>query len=418
MTSTTPPKRPFGRILIVGTGPSGLILAILLAQHGIRSLVLEAWPHLDTRLRATQYGVPATRIFRRAGILEDIRAQSIGSAAFGSICWRRVADQKKLVTLDLSCVADHPDRMTIIPLGDLVQIMYRHCVERYSGLINVKFEHRVVDVRQDSGKAWVNAEVGKEKTRQCFEADYVIGCDGARSTVRKSLFGSHWPGVTFEQQIIVQNIWYDGFEKHGWTGGNYMVDPDTWGLIARRGLGGLWRITYGDDGGLSDDEYLARRPKRLEKMLPGNPTPEQYRIEATNIYKMHNRCVEKMRVGRVLLAADAAHVNNPWGGYGCMSAVLDAGGLADCLIGYYEGRADEDILDTYAEVRREKFIKYVDSRSTRNLERVSKSDPWTVLETDKFFAILRGLEGNKQKTREFMLVSANRRDHDWIANDN
>lgn len=117
-------------------------------------------------------------------------------------------DHQKLVTIDMSSVADHPDRMTVIPLGDLVTIMYRHCVERYAGLVEVKFEHRAVGVAQDEERrvAWVDAEVGAEKRKERFEADYVIGCDGASSAVRKSLFGHEWPGETFDQKIIVQNV--------------------------------------------------------------------------------------------------------------------------------------------------------------------------------------------------------------------
>jgi 2-polyprenyl-6-methoxyphenol hydroxylase-like FAD-dependent oxidoreductase len=346
--------------------------------------------------------VPATRVFRRAGLLADIRAASIPS--FPSICWRRAADHARLVTLDMACVADHEDRMTIMPLGELVGVMHAHCL-RHPGLVDVRFEHRVVGVGQGGAQAWVDVEVGQDGRRERFEADYVVGCDGGTSAVRKALFGRSWPGRTFEQQILVQNVWYDGFEKHGWAGGNYIVDHDVWGLIARRGKGGLWRVTYGDVGGLSDEEYLARRPERLERMLPGNPKPEEYEIKNTNIYKMHNRCAESFRVGRVLLAGDAAHVCNPWGGYGCMSAVLDAGGLAECFIGLYEGLAGDEILDKYAEVRREKFLKYIDERSTKNLNRISNTDPQTVADTDKFFGILRGLEGDPEATKAFLLVS-------------
>lgn len=93
------------KILIVGAGPSGLLLALLLAQRNIPSIVLEGYDYLDTRLKATQYGVPATRVFRRAGILEDIRAASIGS--FPTIKWRRVSDKKVLTGIDMSCVKDH-----------------------------------------------------------------------------------------------------------------------------------------------------------------------------------------------------------------------------------------------------------------------------------------------------------------------
>lgn len=192
------------KILIVGAGPSGLLLALLLAQRNIPSVVLEGYEQLDTRLRATQYGVPATRIFRRAGILEDIRAASIGS--FPTITWRRVSDKSVLTGIDMSCVKDHPDRMTILQLGEIIKIMYKHCLERGKGLIEIKFKHRVTSVGQDGGRAWADVEVGEEKENIRFEADYVIGCDGATSAVRRSLFGREWPGQTFDYQFIVQNV--------------------------------------------------------------------------------------------------------------------------------------------------------------------------------------------------------------------
>ena len=301
--------------------------------------------------------------------------------------------------------------MTVLQLGQIIQIMYRHCVENYKDLIELRFEHRVTGTGQDEQrkKAWVDVEIGNDtsnKRQERIEADYVVGCDGAASAVRRSLFGRNWPGQTFDCKFIVQNVYYDGFEKHGWDGGNYMIDRDHWGLIARRGHGGLWRVTYGDnEPGLSDEEYLKRREWHFREMLPGRPEPGDYRIEQTNMYAIHNRCVESFKVGRILLAADAAHVCNPMGGYGCMSACLDVGGLADCLIGYYEGKAGEEILETYARVRREIFLRYIDARSIKNLKRVAESDPWTVLETDKFFGILTELNEDKEKLKEFLLVS-------------
>lgn len=294
-------------------------------------------------------------------------------------------------------------------LGQMIQIIYRHCLERGKGLIDVRFNHRVVDCGQDGEKAWVDVDVGEEgqeKRRERFEGDYVVGCDGASSAVRKSLFGHEWSGQTFACKLIVQNVYYDGFDKHGWDGGNYQVSPEHWGLIARRGKDGrLWRVTYGDIPGLTDEEYVQRRPWHMEAMLPGHPKPGEYQIEQTNIYDIHNRCVEKMKVGRILLCGDSAHVNNPMGGYGCMNAVLDTGGLADCFIGLYEGKAEESILDLYAEKRREIFINYVDRRSILNLNRVSKSDPWTVLDTDKFFGILKDLDKDVEARKAFLLVS-------------
>lgn len=91
---------------------------------------------------------------------------------------------------------------------------------------------------------------------------------------------------------------------------------------------------------------------------------------------------------------------------GCMTACLDVGGLADCLIGHYEGKAGEEFLETYAKVRRDIFLRYVDARSIKNLERVRSSDPWTVKETDKFFGIIQDLNAKgKDALKEFLLVS-------------
>ena len=85
--------------------------------------MLEAYPYLDTRLRATQYGVPATRIFRRAGILDDIRKASIES--FPEIVWRRTQDHEVLARVDLSVVRGEEDRMTVLQLGEIIRILFR-----------------------------------------------------------------------------------------------------------------------------------------------------------------------------------------------------------------------------------------------------------------------------------------------------
>jgi 2-polyprenyl-6-methoxyphenol hydroxylase-like FAD-dependent oxidoreductase len=201
----TPKSHPFQKVLIVGAGPAGLLLALLLAQHNIPVLVLEAWSGLDSRLRATQYGTPASRIFRKAGILDDIRAVSIPD--FKGIYWRTVRTEKKLASVDLSLTRDDPDRITVLPLSEILEILYRHS---QNWNVEVKFEHKVVSVRQDKSKVWVEVEVGQENgadaRKETFEADYVIGCDGATSRVRQELFGRDWPGVTWDCALLVQNV--------------------------------------------------------------------------------------------------------------------------------------------------------------------------------------------------------------------
>jgi 2-polyprenyl-6-methoxyphenol hydroxylase-like FAD-dependent oxidoreductase len=126
-------------------------------------------------------------------------------------------------------------------------------------------------------------------------------------------------------------------------------------------------------------------PKRYATLLPGNPKPEDFTLVDFSFYSQHQRCAEKLRVGRVLLAADAAHLCNPWGGMGLTGGFADVAGLAECLEGIYAGKADESILDKYDEVRRNIFHQVISPISTANYLRVeSDPDKVNILEEDPF----------------------------------
>jgi hypothetical protein len=91
----------------------------------------------------------------------------------------------------------------------------------------------------------------------------------------------------------------------------WVVDPENWYVIARIDNQGLWRIVYGEDPAFSVEEVKQRLPERFRQTLPGHPDPDQYQVTNVTPYVCHQRCAEKMRVGRILLAGDAAHLNNP-----------------------------------------------------------------------------------------------------------
>ena len=82
-------------------------------------------------------------------------------------------------------------------------------------------------------------------------------------------------------------------------------------MAARITTDGLWRVTYGDKWGLSNEEYTQRQPKRFEEILPGKPKPDEYKLVGASPYKLHQRCAPSFRQGRFLLVADAAHLCNP-----------------------------------------------------------------------------------------------------------
>src|SRR5271170_5025260 len=131
---------------------------------------------------------------------------------------------------------------------------------------------------------------------------------------------------------------------------------------------------------------------KYEQMLPGNPKPGDYKLTNISPYKVHQRCAEKFRVGRFLLAADAAHLCNPFGGMGLTGGMVDAGNLADCLIGLAEGIADDSILDKYDEIRRAMWHNIINPVSTDNILRMHSQDPNEVMEKDEFLITLANAE--------------------------
>lgn len=104
---------------------------------------------------------------------------------------------------------------------------------------------------------------------------------------------------------------YYNFESFGSHDSNFIIDPEHWYMAAKIIKDGMWRVTYGEDTGLTADEVIARQPQRFKEMLLGNPDTSQYNPINISPYRVHQRLAEKMRVGRFVLKADAAHLCNP-----------------------------------------------------------------------------------------------------------
>ena len=308
--------------------------------------------------------------------------------------------------------------MTVMPLNLLLEIILKHIATHPN--ITLLFNHKVTSLTQTPDSAILVVEVSRPNDivhTQTFSADYILACDGSSSTLRSLIFGPHhWPGMTWPETLAVQNVHYAGFAAHGWTGAHYLISPEHPGLVAERGKGGLWRITlietHPDAHTLQHDPeaWAARRAEHFRAIFPGHPEPGDYTVEETDWYKAHNRSVARMRAGRVLFAGDAAHTCNPAGGYGAMAGILDASGLADCLVGLYRGWCGEEILDVYSRVRMDKFREYVDRRSALNYRRLTEADADRVLEEegrggDRLLRLLKGLEDRPEEARTFLLVS-------------
>lgn len=369
-------------VIVVGAGPVGLLTTLRLAQAGIKTTCLEALQAVDDSPRAMAYHPVATKELDRAGVLYDVRKR--GSSGRG-VCWRQTRTGEVIAGLERSVTKDFPYENLVIGQHELAAIILEH-LARYP-CAEVLFGRKVTAIDQSSGqdvKATVtNAETDEETS---LSATYLVAADGGRSTIRR-LLGISFDGFTYPEQLVSTNVYFP-FDDYGWMDGNFCLDPEHWVLIARINDKGLWRVSYGELDGLGHEELRERLPWKFSELFPG-PKPPQYKLEQFSPYRLNQRCAEMFRDGRVMLAGDAAHLCNPFGGLGLTGGLLDAAAVSDALIGIHEGKASDSILDRYAEVRRNIFVETVNPQSQANKQRLHDGDPATIGERDPFLKMLR-----------------------------
>lgn len=129
-----------------------------------------------------------------------------------------------------------------------------------------------------------------------------------------------------------------------------MIDSTNWAIVAKISNDGLWRVAYGVKPGMTKNQIMAELPERFKNFLPG--PGEGYSVKQANSYRPHQRCAARFRKVRVILVGDAAHLNNPIGGLGLTTGILDAGPLARALTAVISGKAPESLLDKWDELRR------------------------------------------------------------------
>jgi 2-polyprenyl-6-methoxyphenol hydroxylase-like FAD-dependent oxidoreductase len=164
--------------------------------------IIEASDHLDQQPRAAHYGPPAIPEFSRAGILAELRSRGL---TLNTLEWRSPKDHSRITGFDLRVISDVNGmdlRTSCLVLQDLDQLMLDLFLENGG---TISWEHKVVNVVQDKHTAWAEVELPSGEKKK-IEADYIVGCDGANSTVRKSLFGNDFPGFTWDAQIIATNV--------------------------------------------------------------------------------------------------------------------------------------------------------------------------------------------------------------------
>ncbi len=344
-------------ILVAGAGPVGLTAALVLARRGHAVTVLEAGPDLATESRASTFHPPSLEMLADLDVLEPLLAMGITSTTFQY----RDRSGGVIADLDLSVLADdtaYPFRVQC-EQSRLTPIL-REALLGHEGC-TIMYDARVTDVEQTATGVRVTAG-------SVHEGDWLVGADGASSMVRKSL-GLAFEGLTYPERFLVVSTREDLEQLlPGIAAVNYVFDPDEWLVLLK--TPDHWRILFPTDPDSPDEVETARVHERLGGVVD---LGRDWDVLHTSLYNVHQRVASSFRVDRVLLAGDAAHVNNPLGGMGMNSGLHDAVALAGALADLLEG--GPDLLDDVAARRRWVATDYVKTQTHGNWEQIRERDP-------------------------------------------
>ena len=339
------PLPPHVPVLIAGGGPVGLTLAALLSRHGIPSLVIEADEGYCTGSRAICMSRRSQEILGWVGAdrpLVDKGLSWVGGRSY----WQGTE------VLHFEMPSELTQRFA--PMVNIqqfhVEAFAHQAAQACGNLADVRWQSRVSAVQPRADGVMI--EVHTPYGIQTVQADYLVACDGGRSTVREQL-GLQLQGTQYDGKYVIVDIvqktrrpverlaWFDPPSNPGST------------LLMHRQPGDVWRIDYQ----IRDDEDPAEAVKpenvlpRVQSHLTMIGEHEPWEPLWISIYNAKCLTLDQYRHGRVLFAGDAAHLVPIFGVRGLNSGLDDAGNLAWKLARVIDGRSPDSLLDSYSTER-------------------------------------------------------------------
>jgi 2-polyprenyl-6-methoxyphenol hydroxylase-like FAD-dependent oxidoreductase len=387
------------RILIAGGGPVGLLCAWLLGRRGLPVRLFDDndGPQDDPRAATTH---PATLdLLEDDGLAADMARVGLVSPIFQF--WDRPSGER-VAEFDHAILAGDTRHPFVVQCEQFKTANL--ILERVRKLPNVEvlYGHAVTDVAQSAD--FVSVAVRNANGASSHTGAYLIGADGGRSVVRKQS-AIAFDGFTWPERFIVLTTPYDFEAERGYCYRSYFADPEAWCncfKVSADGPPGLWRTVFPTDPNVAEADLMsdAGVQARLQAFFPA---PAPYEVVHRNLYVTHQRVAATFRKGRVLLAGDAAHVNNPIGGMGLNGGIQDGVNLADKLARVVLDQEPQRLLDLYDRQRRTVAVEFVQEQSIANKKRLEARDPETRRQN---LDELRAIAADPARARQFLLRSA------------
>ena len=347
------------QVAIIGAGPVGCVAAYYLAQHGIDVVLAEAGPDCAQDLRASTFHSPTLEMLDTLGITEALIEKGLKAPIYH---WRE-RRTGETYAFDLAEIAD----ATKFPFRVQCEQYHlaRMLAEKLENSANatVLFNHRMLNyVEQADGIA---IQLESPTAVEHVKAQYLIGADGANSVVRK-LIGVEFDGFTYPEKFLCLTT-HEPLEQHlaNLALVNYVSDSKEWAVLLR--VPSLWRVLVPANPDSNDADLLSDAKKQsVFADLIGKPETQ---TEHRTIYRVHQRVAKSFRQGRVCIIGDAAHLNNPLGGFGMNSGIHDAFNLCPKLVDILLKNGDaEALLQKFNRQRQRQTHDFVQAQTILNMQ--------------------------------------------------
>jgi 3-(3-hydroxy-phenyl)propionate hydroxylase len=358
-------------ILIAGGGPVGCIAALALARQGFEVQLFEAEARVNDQPRAATTHAATLEMLQDLGLVEDVIRRGLIEPRFR--IWDR-ATREMIVEFNFGVLKEDTRYPYVVQCEQ--HKLASLTLDRLKAFPNagVQFSTKLVGLEQFSDR--VEADIATPSNTRRVSGSYLIGCDGGRSTVRKAL-GNPFEGYTHPERFLVLTTTFAFDAEYASCSRNYFSDPDEWCALFKvtgdDGLG-LWRVLFPTRPDETDSRALDVEAvqHRLQRFFP---KVGDYPVIHRGIYNVHQRVATSFGQGRVFLAGDAAHVNNPLGGLGLNFGIHDAVELSGLLGRVIRKEAAADMLDNYDRHRRPLNVEYVQQQTIANKKRLEEKDP-------------------------------------------